>query len=119
VKQPAYIRGNVYAAGARPFEREQDALVFDGKLCVGIVEDGDEVYLQTELPEDFDRARTSVISGLDLERVRFADADFEERDGTPAIMDVDLVGEQKEQGLSYPAGPIAGLAAGKARVRVW
>jgi len=34
-------------------------------------------------------------------------------------MDVDLVGERKEHGLNYPAGPIAGLAAGTAHVRVW
>ena len=119
VKQPAYIRGNVYAAGARPSESEQDALIIGGAVSVGIVEDGDAVYLQTELPEDFDRARVGVVTGLDLEHVRFADADYEERDGSPAAMDVDLVGERKEHGLNYPAGPIAGLAAGTAHVRVW
>jgi hypothetical protein len=29
------------------------------------------------------------------------------------------VGERKELGQSYPAGPIASLAGGTARVRVW
>jgi len=51
--------------------------------------------------------------------VRFVDAHFEERDGSPAVLDTDLVGEPKEQGKSYPAGPVAALAAGTARVRVW
>ena len=119
MKQPAYLRGNVYAAGARPSDSEQDALVLGGAVSVGIVEDGDAVYLQTELPEDFHRARVGVVTGLDLERVRFADADYEERDGSPAVMDIDLVGERKEPGQSYPAGPIAALAGGTSRVRVW
>jgi len=71
------------------------------------------------LPEDFDRARVGVVTGLDLEHVRFADADFEEHDGSPAVMDVDLVGERKDHCLDYPAGPIASLAAGSERVMVW
>ena len=51
--------------------------------------------------------------------MRFVDADFEERDGSPVVIDVDLVGERKEPGQSYPAGPIAALTAGTSRVRVW
>ena len=51
VKQPAYIRGNVYAAGAHASDGEQDALVLDGAVTVGIVDEGDAVYLQTQLPE--------------------------------------------------------------------
>ena len=51
--------------------------------------------------------------------MRFVDADYEERDGTPALIDTDLVGERKEHGRSYPAGPIAALAPGTGRVRVW
>ena len=119
VKQPAYIRGNVYAAGARPSGSEQDAVVLGGAASVGIVEDGEGVYLQSQLPEDFDRARVGVVTGLDLERVRFADADYEEPDGSPAVIDIDLVGERKEEGQSYPAGPMVALTAGTARVRIW
>jgi hypothetical protein len=51
--------------------------------------------------------------------VRFVDADFEERDGTPAVMDIDLVGDRKECGQVYPAGPVSALRAGTGRVRVW
>jgi hypothetical protein len=35
------------------------------------------------------------------------------------VIDTDLVGERKENGRSYPAGPVAALAAGTSRVRVW
>ena len=86
---------------------------------VEIVEDADGVYLQAHLPEEFDRARVGVVSGLDLEPVRFVDAEYEERDGSPAVIDTDLVGERKEHGRWYPPGPLATLAAGTSRTRVW
>ena len=119
VKQPVYLRSNVYAGGARASDAEQDPLVLDGEVSVEVVEEGDAVYLQTRLPEDFDPARVAVVTGVDLPRVRFVDADYEQRDGTPALIDTDLVGERKEHGRSYPAGPIAALDRGTGRLRVW
>ena len=35
------------------------------------------------------------------------------------VMDVDLIGERKEHGQNYPAGPIAALRPGTTRLRVW
>jgi Right handed beta helix region len=120
IEQPVYIHDNVYARGAAAYEAEQGALVLDGAdVRVAVVEAGDEVYLEAELPEAFDQARRGLIAGNDLERVRFVDADFEERDGTPARLDIDLVGVRKTGDGTYPAGPIAALAAGSSRIRVW
>jgi hypothetical protein len=120
VKQPVYIRENVYAAGATPFESERDPLVLgNGRVSVTVVDEGDAIYLETQLPDEFDQARVGVVTGLSLERVRFVDADFEECDGSPAVLDVDLLGVRKKTGQTYPAGPIAALTAGASRVRVW
>ena len=119
VKQPLYVRGNVYLGGARPSDDEPDALVLDGDVNVQVVEEGAAVYLQSRLPEGFDDAHLGLVAGPDLERVRFVDADFEEGGGSPAMMDVDLVGARKEPGRDYPAGPLAALRAGDTRVRVW
>jgi hypothetical protein len=119
VKQPAYVRSNVYLAGARPFEGEVDPVVLDAAASVDVVQHGDAVCLQVQLPEDFALARVGVLTGLDLARVRLADAEYEQSDGSPAVMDVDLLGEPKERGRSYPAGPIAALAGGTSLVRVW
>jgi hypothetical protein len=118
VKQAVYARENVYAAGARPFARERDPLVL-GDASASVIDEGDAVYLETELPDEFDQARLGAITGRDLERVRFADADFEERDGAPAVMDLDLVGRLKRPDSRSAAGPIADLASGPSRVRVW
>jgi hypothetical protein len=118
ITQAVYARDNVYAAGAHPFAGETDLSLLDGG-SVTIVEEGDAVWLETDLPSGFDQVKLGVVGGRDLERVRFADADFEERDGSPAVIDVDLLGERKAAGGRFAAGPVAGLAAGSGRVRVW
>ncbi|MFC7530868.1 right-handed parallel beta-helix repeat-containing protein [Actinoplanes sp. GCM10030250] len=118
VKQPVYARSNVYAAGAKPFSGEDGPHTLD-TATASIVEDGDEVYLVSELPEAFDQAKLGALTGRDLPRVRFPDADFEERDGSPAVIDVDLTGAVKEPGTTYAAGPVAGLKSGSSRVRIW
>jgi hypothetical protein len=118
VKQAVYAYANAYAAGAEPFAGEPDPLVLDTARA-SVVEEGDAVYLTTELPEAFDRARLGIVTGRNLGRVRFADADFEERDGSPATMDVDLVGEPKRPDRQFAAGPIGALTSGLNRIRIW
>ena len=118
VLQPVFARDNVYAAGARPFAAETGAHPI-GDATVSVVEEGDAVYLQTDLPAEFDQARVGVVGGRDLPRVRFADADFEEPDGSPAVIDVDLTGERRIAGETAAAGPVAALTSGTRRVRVW
>jgi len=119
VKQPAYLRDNVYGPGASAFADEAAAVTLTQGVSFKVADEGDEVYLEARLPEDFDRARLGVVTGADLPRVRFADADFEEPDGSPVVVDADLLGERKEPGNRYPAGPIASLGPGTSRVRVW
>ena len=65
-------------------------------------DEGEAVYLETQLPDAFARAMVGVVSGQDLERVRFVDANFEERDGAPAVMDVDLLGDRKVARTDLP-----------------
>jgi hypothetical protein len=115
MEQPVYARHNVYAVGARPFKDEHEPLVLQ-TATAAVVDEGEVVYLETNLPDDFAKTRVVAVTGRDLPRVRIADADFEEVDGTPAVMDVDLTGVRKSAG---PAGPVAALQAGSSRVRVW
>ncbi len=119
VKQPVYIRDNVYLGGAEPFEAEKGAIVLNNDdVTVQVVDEGGQVHLETQLPTAFNAA-TGVISGADLQPVRFVDADFEDPDGTAATLDTDLIGEWKNPGQTYPAGPIAALRAGHCRTRIW
>jgi hypothetical protein len=118
VKQAVYARSNVYASGAQPFAGEDGAVVLPAGTASVVVE-GDGVYLKTDLPAEFDGVRLQPITGRDLERVRFADADFEERDGSPAVLDVDVTGVPKQAAEQYAAGPIARLASGPSRTQIW
>ena len=119
LKQPAYLRDNVYGPGARAFADEASAVTLTQETSVEVTDEGDEVYLEATLPEAFGDARLGVVTGADLPRVRVADADFEERDGSPVTAGVDLLGEHKEPGRDYPAGPVASLGPGTSRIRVW
>ncbi|WP_041832280.1 right-handed parallel beta-helix repeat-containing protein [Actinoplanes sp. N902-109] len=121
VRQPVYARGNVYAAGARPFAGETGPHLLDAAeaATVSIVEEGDEVYLRATLPAAFDQVRTELVGGRDLPRVRFADAEFEEPDGSPAVIDTDLTGHRRTAEAPGAAGPIAALTAGDSRHRIY
>ena len=120
VKQPVYIRDNVYMGGAEPFEAEKGAIVLnEDDVTVQVVDEGGQVHLETQIPEAFNNASVSVITGEELQPVRFVDADFEDPDGTAVTLDTDIVGERKNPGQTYPAGPIANLRAGSHRTRVW
>lgn len=119
VKEPAYLRDNVYAPGARACAGEASALALTEDVSFEVADEGDQAYLEARLPEGFGRVRLDVVTGADLPRVRIASADFEERDGSPVVIDVDLLGERKEPGHDYPAGPIASLGPGPSRIRVW
>ena len=58
VKQPVYIRDNVYAAGAEPFEAEKGAIVLTGSdVTARSSTKAAQVYLETRLPVAFDNVR--------------------------------------------------------------
>jgi hypothetical protein len=116
---PAYVRHNVYAAGARPFAGETGAAVLDGAATLAIGEDQGAVWLDLTLPEGFAAAGVPASRGADLERCHFPDAEYEEPDGTPAVLDTDLLGEVKPSDGTWVAGPLAGLREGTSRIRVW
>ena len=119
VKQPVYLQDNVYLGGAEPYEAETGATVLGDAATVLVIDEGAQVYLETDLPDAFRTASTGVITGSDLPPVRFVDADFEAPDGTPVLFDTDLNGERKDEGRTYPAGPLATLQPGSGRTRVW
>ena len=120
VKQPVYIRDNVYAPGAERVRGRARAR----SSSTARRQRRRRRRGRRGLPRD--PAAGGVRPGphrarhrRDLERVRFVDADFEEPDGSPASLDTDLVGDRKTDGQTYPAGPIAALASGCSRIRVW
>lgn len=118
VEQPVYINDNAYFNGARPFEREKKNLVderFNPNLR--IIEEGNEVYLSIELPDDFETLLGEIQTTETLKRVRIVDADFENPDGSEVTVDADLLGETRPE--KSVVGPIADLRKGSNRIKVW
>ena len=119
VKQPAYIHHNAYANGATPYEGETDAFVVQEQVSISVVDEGAQVHLEIEVPESLTAPLFSPVTSADLPRVRFADADFEEPDGSPVALDTDLLGNRKQHDAAYPAGPLSTLSDGRTCLRVW
>ena len=85
-------------------------------MTAAVSDDDSGVRLELCLPEDLGRLGRSPVAAGDLPRVRFPDADFEDRDGNPVNLSVDLLGQYR--GDDGP-GPIASLAAGRNDLLVW
>lgn len=118
VEQPVYINHNAYYKGAESFARENEKIVANNfNPDLKIIEDGNEVYLSLELPEDFGLFLGEVQSTKTLERVRIVDAEFENPDGSIVVLDTDLLGNQREK--RSVIGPIVKLKAGKNYIKVW
>jgi len=119
LKQPAYIHHNAYAEGAKAYGHEREPLVVEAPVSVKVVDEGDRVYLDAAIPDTLGVGVLPMVTGDDLPRVRFPDADFEEPDGSPLTLHSDLLGQRKQVGRTYPVGPLATLAGGASRTRIW
>jgi len=118
VGQPVYINNNAYFNGAEPFEREKENLVETNFIPnLEIIDKGDEVYLSCEMPESFENIKTRIQSTDTLTRVRIADAEFENPDGSKLILDTDLLDGKRDE--KSPLGPIVSLKKGKNHIRIW
>ncbi|MCF3942805.1 hypothetical protein [Oceanobacillus alkalisoli] len=118
VEQPVYINNNAYLNGAVPFEDENERIVvnhFNPELR--IVEEGNEVYLYCELPEEFERISGEIQTTKTLGKVRIVDADFVNPNGEELAVDTDFLGGKRSE--NSVLGPIADLQKGKNRVKVW
>lgn len=117
VKQPVFIRGNVYCNGALPFEAETNCCVCEARAEVQIVRGPDGVYLETELPKEMFLGKGELVTSEKLGMTRITEERFEGPDGGDLRLDTDLVGNAV--GDAVLAGPLQGLHAGTNRVKIW
>lgn len=112
--QPYWSRGNVFVGGARPADVEVDPLVLAGPARVEVVTQGDEVWLEVDVPGAQD-AVLDVVTRADLPPTRLVGADFDDADGAAVRLDTDLQGAPHT--AAGPAGPLAGgLTAARLRL---
>jgi len=117
-EQPVFIARNAYVGESKNYAREEGALLavdFDGQFEIEESEDG--VTLSITLPEGFEEFVHAPQNTASLGRARIVDADFENPDGSPLVLDVDYLGNAK--GAVAVVGPLVGLKAGENRIKVW
>ena len=118
VKQPVYIAGNVYTNNARACEAEADKLDrpdFDAGFEIEEI-DG-QVFLCVTMPDGFEAYISKAHSTQSLGRVRIADADFENPDGSVLALDTDYL-DTSVEGASV-SGPLACLKDGANHIRIF
>jgi hypothetical protein len=117
-KQHVAVDGNAYFGTAKAYNREESYVIdagFDPK--VSIVEEGEQVFLSIELPQSISEVNAKIIDTHILGRVRLADADFENPDGSDLVVDTDMFDKVRSTGAII--GPLVALKRGANRVRVW
>lgn len=118
IKQPVYINGNAYLAGAEPFEKE--CCYYMGKEDqphMEIVQEGSEIFLKIDIPKEMLSLPTRQITTDDLGMPRIVEAQFEHPDGTKIVLDRDLRGAMRRE--QPTAGPVEELRAGTNTIKIW
>ncbi len=116
-RQPAYINRNVYLAGARVFEKEEDFYADDTKPEINISDEKDGVYLEINLPGEMFDLSCKGVESADLPITRITECRFENRDGSDLKIDKDLIGN--EFGECVVAGPLQCVKAGRNKIKIW
>lgn len=117
LKNPVYLRSNLYLSGSRPYERESDAVVNSDPADLSVTTIDGSVTLRITLPADFTDLEVPVVTTAALGKVRMVDADFENPDGSPLRLDVDLLGDRRDD--PSVAGPVHSLTGGQNTVTIW
>lgn len=125
IKQPAYINGNAYLAGAKHFDREDIYYSSENKgdnveetyPNMALVQEGAEVFLKIMLSKEILSLPTKIITTDDLGMPRIVEAQFENPDGTKIVLNQDLNGVVRS--AMPKVGPMETLQAGENKIKVW
>jgi hypothetical protein len=116
-KQPVYLANNYYGDGVPVYEKEKNPVASALASEVKFIEEADGLYLEITLDEGFDGMKNPIITSEMLGMPRLVEERFENPDGTPIVIDSDMLGVKRAG--NPKAGPIEALKAGKNRIKVW
>lgn len=115
---PMYVDGNAYFNGAETFTREENALyALDHDLLVTLEDNGDEVYLTLDIPNQ-PMPNTMLIHADKLGRAKVSDMPFENPDESPIVVDYDFFNRKRNE-KNPTIGPFESLEPGIVRIKVW
>jgi hypothetical protein len=116
---PLQTGGNVYFAGARAYFQEEGALNLSGaNPKPEVVEDGDRVYLQLEMPAEVRTAATRLVDTELLGKAKIPNLAYENADGSRLAIDRDYFGKPRKTSAPF-AGPFEDPGQGSLKLKVW
>ena len=77
VKQPVYIRGNVYYSGVPHFDREKDFLEIRKDSQIMVIDEGDTVYLEMFFDEELLHMKSVYVVSRMLGAIRNMQGHYE------------------------------------------
>ncbi len=88
-KMPIYTGGNVYVNGAKPWNKENNPTVIDADVKLKVVEDGEDIRLETNLYDYISDVSCDTISTETLGMAFEPEEFYENPDGTPIVFNTD------------------------------
>jgi hypothetical protein len=118
-KRPLQTGGNVYVADARPYTKEVSPLVLSNvDPKPRLVEEGQRVFLQFNLPPEWKQADPKLVTGALLGKAAVSQLPFEQADGSPLTIGTDYLGRKRSDTKPSP-GPFENPSERALRLRVW
>jgi alpha-N-arabinofuranosidase len=113
---PSFTGGNVYLHKAAPYQQEKDAVCTPEKGSpVTVIEEGKEVYLQTESLKGVRNPTAQLVTTERLGNAKIPQLPYVNADGSPITVDMDYFGNARA--ASPLSGPLEKPMSGK--IKVW
>ncbi len=113
---PLRAAGNIYYRGAKPCQEEHGPLVLsEADPKPRIVEEDGKVFLSWTVGKELSSAQTVGITTEMLGRTAVADLPYENPDGSPLSVDVDLLGRHRNRQTPTP-GPFETPGTGELKI---
>lgn len=103
---PVWAEGNVYFNGAKPMSKEKAYVDGKNRIYISVEKTDERLFLNTNLYDYMPGGRSRLITTEILGTAFEPEQDFENPDGSPAVLDEDYYG--KKWGENLKAGPFEG-----------
>ena len=112
---PVWAKGNVYANGAQPWEKEAEPVILTEPVTLEVTGDGADAQVKTNLYQLLPESKAPFVSTETLGMAFEPEEKFENPDGTPIAFDTDYLGRHRavnptpgplEQGTSEAPGVV-------------
>jgi len=118
-KLPIYVGNNLYYNGAVPYRDETGSVVREtSDPGIEIQEEEDSIYLQITFDNALQQVESKTVTSESLGTPVMVRHRYENRDGTPFILDRDLFGNKREP-ENPTVGPFESPDSGITRIKVW